>query len=424
MTILNLLARSDPPSPLRILLSEGASTSAREAITALGLRGHYVEIVDPNRHCLGRFSRFVRRVHRCPPLGSDPAGYRDFVLGLLANRRFDVLVPIHEQGYLLAKIAHLLEPLVSIALPAFESYERAISRIGFRALLSELDIPQPPSIVATSMAELRAIRDFPFVVKSEIGTASRAVWMVWNDADLVCAIDAIGAAGAFGRGVLVQELVDGPIEHAQGIFCRGRLIAMHAYRQLERGAGGGDALKESVDRPDVRDHLARIGAALAWHGALSVDYIQRPADGMPLYIDCNPRLVEPMSGLLAGIDLMDVLLRVSVRDNVSEQPSGSSGVRSRLALQALMGAGLRGATRREVLRTVWHATRARGGYIDSQEELTPVRTDWQSLLPLMATGAALMISPGYAHALAARGWGEQLLRLETMEEIRSWSVPA
>jgi hypothetical protein len=42
----------------------------------------------------------------------------------------------------------------------------------------------------------------------------------------------------------------------------------------------------------------------------------------------------------------------------------------------------------------------------------------------MATGAALMISPGYAHALAARGWGEQLLTLETMEEIRSWPMPA
>ena len=80
---------------LSILLSEGASTSAREAVTALGLRGHHIEVVDPQPFCLARFSRFVRRVHRCPPLASDPEGYRDFVLGLLASRRFDVLVPIH-----------------------------------------------------------------------------------------------------------------------------------------------------------------------------------------------------------------------------------------------------------------------------------------------------------------------------------------
>ena len=65
---------------MRILLSEGASTSAREAITALGLAGHHVEVCDPDPHCLARFSRFVRKLHRCPPLGADPQGYLAFIL--------------------------------------------------------------------------------------------------------------------------------------------------------------------------------------------------------------------------------------------------------------------------------------------------------------------------------------------------------
>ncbi len=47
-----------------ILLSEGSSLSAREAITSLGLGGHAVEVVTGNRLCLGRFSRFVHRVYR------------------------------------------------------------------------------------------------------------------------------------------------------------------------------------------------------------------------------------------------------------------------------------------------------------------------------------------------------------------------
>ena len=43
----------------KILLSEGSSLSAREAITALGLAGHRVELVTADALCLGRFSRFV-----------------------------------------------------------------------------------------------------------------------------------------------------------------------------------------------------------------------------------------------------------------------------------------------------------------------------------------------------------------------------
>ena len=95
---------SHGPKPLRVLLSEGNSTSAREAITVLGLAGHIVEVCDPSPVCLGRFSRFVSKFHRCPGLRDDPAGYLAFVEKLLAERPFDVLLPIHEQGFLFARV--------------------------------------------------------------------------------------------------------------------------------------------------------------------------------------------------------------------------------------------------------------------------------------------------------------------------------
>ena len=70
----------------------------------LGPRGHHVEVCDPDPHCLGRFSRFVRKFHRCPPLGADPQGYLAFILERISGGQFDVLLPIHEQGLLLAKV--------------------------------------------------------------------------------------------------------------------------------------------------------------------------------------------------------------------------------------------------------------------------------------------------------------------------------
>jgi hypothetical protein len=410
-----------PKAPLRILLSEGASTSAREAITALGLEGHHIEIADPSRHCLGRFSRFVRRFHRCPPLGSDPEGYRDFIVEITADGRFDVLVPIHEQGYLISTIAERLQSSVSIALPAFASYERAVSRIGFGQLLAELDLPHPRTAIVETRRDLANLREFPIVLKAEIGTASRAVWIVGSTAGLSRAVEEIDGANAFGRGVVVQDFVDGWVEHAQAVFCRGRLVAMHGFRQLLRGAGGGDALKESIFRPAVREHLAQIGAALAWHGALSLDYMCRQANDIPLYIDCNPRLVEPMSGLLAGIDLMDVLLRVSLGEDVPEQPPSRAGVRSHLTIQILLGMASRGAGRRELLREGWRAALAQGRYSGSREELTPASLDWPSTIPLLATAAALTASPALADRLAAGGWGSHLLTPGAIRRIRSWA---
>lgn len=405
---------------LSILLSEGASTSAREAITALGLRGHQIEVVDPQPFCLARFSRFVRRVHRCPPLGTDPEGYRDFVFDLLAARRFDVLVPIHEQGYLLAKVQDRIAPLAAVALPDFESYALAVSRIGFTRLLAELGIPQPATRIVTSREALRASPVFPLVLKTEIGTASRGVWIIADPSALDRALEEVDRADAFGEGIIVQEVVVGPVEHAQAVFSAGRMVAMHGFRQLLRGAGGGDASKVSIARPEVREHVARIGARLRWHGALSVDYIFRQPDGVPLYIDCNPRLVEPMSGILAGIDLMDILVRVSTCGHVPEQPVGRTGVQTHLAMQLLLGLALRGATRREILRECWHLWKGSGRTAGSREELTPIGRDWPSFVPLLFTAVALLVSPGYAQGLATKGWGGQLLTRRSMQRIRAW----
>src|ERR1700709_2340632 len=114
--------------PLRVLVSEGNSTSAREAITILGMSGHVVEVCDPSAYCLTRFSRFVRKFHRCPGLRSDPAGFFAFVEGLLAREHFDVLLPTHEQGFLFARMQQRLEGRAGFALPSFESYRTAHSK--------------------------------------------------------------------------------------------------------------------------------------------------------------------------------------------------------------------------------------------------------------------------------------------------------
>src|SRR5882757_3965552 len=120
----------DPASPLRVLVTEGSSTSAREAITILGLSGHHVEICDPSLYCMARFSRFVRKFHRCPGLRADPAGFLAFVEHLLSTHHFDVLLPTHEQGFLWARVQARFERRVGLALPSFDSYRTAHSKAG------------------------------------------------------------------------------------------------------------------------------------------------------------------------------------------------------------------------------------------------------------------------------------------------------
>ena len=405
--------------PLRVLVSEGSSTSAREAITILGLLGHHVEVCDPSPWCLSRFSRFVRKFHRCPPLRDDARGYLGFVEALLDADRFDVLLPTHEQGFLLARVMERLGARTGLALPAFDKYRIALGKASFSRLLDELQLPQPPTSIVTSESALRAVVRLPAVIKTSIGTASCGIWFVRNSRDLDAAVSELAASGAFVDEVLVQEWIAGTVEKAQSVFCRGQLRGFHAYRQVAAGLGGGEAIKESVNRPDIRAMLERIGERLAWHGALSIDYLMPDDDPTPRLIDCNPRLVEPMSAYLAGTDLVDLLLRLSRGETPAALPESRAGVRTHLAMQALLGLAARGGTRRDLLREGWRLASRSRPYADSKEEMTPAGLDWLSVVPLTMTVALLLAQPRAANKLARGGLGAHLLSRESIRQIES-----
>jgi predicted ATP-grasp superfamily ATP-dependent carboligase len=407
------------PEPLRVLLSEGSSTSAREAITILGLAGHIVEVCDPSPHCLGRFSRFVSKFHRSPGLRDDPGGYLAFIEKLLAERKFDVLLPIHEQGFLFARVQQRLAARAGLALPSFESYRTAHSKAGFSRLLDELGLPQPATRIVTAASELRDAVRFPCVVKTSIGTASRGIWFAHDETGLTRALQELDASNAFADEVLVQNFIVGTTEKAQAIFSRGKLLGFHAYKQIAAGVGGGEAIKQSVGRPRVRADAATIGERLGWHGALSFDIII-PDDGSShLFIDCNPRLVEPMSAYLAGFDLVELLLGVSLGNTPAVGSDGREGVRTHLAMQALLGCAARGGTRRDVLRECVRIVARSGPYAGSEEEMTPVRRDWIGAVPVLMTAMSLLVKPQLATTLSKRGWGAHLLGIKSIRLIES-----
>lgn len=407
----------DPENALRVLVSEGSSTSAREAITILGLAGHAIEVCDPSPWCLARFSRLVSKFHRCPGLRDDPAGYLAFIEQRLAEGKFDVLLPTHEQGFLFARAKQRIEGRAGLALPGFANYRTAHSKAGFSRLLDRLELPQPPTQVVTSAQQLREAIRFPAVVKTSVGTASRGIWFISDAFDLEGALHDLGAGDAFADEVLVQDLIAGTTEKAQSVFCRGHMIGFHAYRQVMPGVGGGEAVKQSVRRPVVRAHLEKVGQALDWHGALSADYIMPDDGGAPLLIDCNPRLVEPFNAYRAGVDLVGLLLLISLGETPAALPEGREGVLTHLAMQALLGCAARGGTRRDIARECWRLCANSGTYAGSTEELTPVEADWMSAVPLAMTAALLLVSPKSAVKLARGGFGAHLLDLASIRTI-------
>ena len=196
-------------------------------------------------------------------------------------------------------------------MPPFAALEQVQDKLSALRTLARLEVPQPRTVVVHDPSEAENWDSFPAYVKAPVGTGSTGVRRVTDAAALADAVRAFIAAGALlDGGVLVQEALTGTFVMAQCVFDAGSLVAFHANERVQEGANGSAAAKASIEASGLRAELARLGEALEWHGALSVDAIV--VDRRAYVIDVNPRLVEPGNALAAGTDMVSALLAVAM----------------------------------------------------------------------------------------------------------------
>jgi hypothetical protein len=381
----------------RVLFSEGSSLTAREFVSVLRPAGHHIEVLDPNPACICRFSRWVKRVHRCPAPGTDPLGYLDAINALLARRAFDVLLPTHEQAWLFAVAKPRLDPAAHVAVAAPEAFSRVQSKIEFARLLDDTRLPQPQWGLVESTEEL-ARWEPPYYLKAPFSTAGVGVRRVTNTGEAHDAFLALRASPGDGP-LMVQAAAQGEYAQVQALFDHGRVVAAHESIQTAVDIGPSAAGRVSVQHPFARREVAYLGNRLAWHGGLTLDYFF--GDRQHFYIECNPRTVEPANAVSSGVDLPALQIEVSLGRHPDEVPPGRAGVRTHSSPAILLGTAAYRGTRTAVLSEALQLALHRGPYRHSRERLTPFLHDVPSVIPLAVVGARVMLGPGSAQRLAS-----------------------
>jgi hypothetical protein len=403
---------------VRVLLTEGSSLTSREVVTCLGPLGYHLEVLDPDPVCLGRFSRWVRRVHRCPSAGSDPLGYLRALETVVAQRRIDVVLPTHEQAWLLAVARPLLSPGVRVAVAEAEAFERVQSKLAFAELLDQLGLPQPAWRAVASAEDLRDLA-FPFWLKSAFSTAGRGVREVLDERSRDGALRDLLSDG---HPVMAQAPAIGQYGQVQGLFDHGRMVAVHTSVQRGVGVGGSAAARLSVDHAEPREHIARLGRELQWHGGLTLDYLHEA--GAPVYLECNPRTVEPGNAGVSGVNIPELQVRLTLGEVLGAPRVGETGTRSHGTIALLMGAASRGGSRRLLMREAVNAIRRRGAFANSAEQLTPLLRDPPSLAPAVVVAARLLMTPASAPAIAAQAVTNYSVDPRTLNHVARASAVA
>lgn len=306
-------------------------------------------------------------------------------------------LPTHEQAWLLAAARRRLGDEVAVAVAEADAVARVQSKLRFAQLLDELGLPQSEWRVVSDGGDLSGL-SYPYWLKAPFSTAGRGVREVIDSATRDQAVSEL--LGDDAMPVMAQQPAVGQYGQAQGLFDAGRLVAAHTSVQSGVGMGGSAAARLSVDHSVARRHLACIGEALGWHGGLTLDYMH--VGGSPVFIECNPRTVEPGNAAASGVNIPDLQVRMTLGETVRPPArSGVAGVRTHGTVALLMGVAGRGGSRLRLLAELREAILRRGRYAGSAEQLTPVARDPLSLLPAALITSRLLWAPSYAAQIAA-----------------------
>ncbi|EXJ76498.1 uncharacterized protein A1O5_01006 [Cladophialophora psammophila CBS 110553] len=385
---------------MKVLLSDGSGLTSRQLATILGRKGYDVHVLCAAGLSLTKVTGWVKKTHLVPPFGPDPYAWLHSALGVMIREKIETVICTQEQvAVLSAEVDQIRSLGVGIAVPSFEAVSRVMDKISASHTLQQASVRQPESVVVGSTDELRSMTDLlPAFVKTPIGTASKGVRFAKTDEDLAHIGREFEHLGSFRNNgqLLIQKAVAGPLVMVEGVFSGGRLLSWHACLRAREGPSGGATKKTSLPLPVFEDDLMKLGAFLKYDAAMSIDAIL--VEGIPYYIDVNPRITEPMNALEAGVDLVDSLLSIStpsahgtrfVRPIPQSPAYGRENINTHQFVLAALKAVERG--RFLLLFEVFNALLGFGEYTDSSEELTPVSGDPLSVVFLFCFTILLLL---------------------------------
>ncbi len=234
---------------------------------------------------LGRYCR-----HRPAP-SMRGADYRQFLIDLLAEEAFDLVLPLCEP---LQRVAwDLPDPLPSRVFPRANAEQRRLldDRRAMYALATRLGVPIPRMMPIDGADGLDAVsRDFgwPLVLRGTQGLGGEQVRIVRNRSQMLEAYSALHDRSP--EPPFAQEFIAGTRTVVGALLDQGSTLRAFAQRSLETypAPTGPSIRSRSMKDATLLEHANNMFAALKWDGLALAEFMQGE-NGEFYLMEINPR---------------------------------------------------------------------------------------------------------------------------------------
>ena len=279
-----------------------------------------VIVVDPD-FCIGRFSRFVHKYYKCPPL-SDAKVFVSFLERLAIEKRLTrwVIYPTSDIAVLiLSQFRRRLSKYYLVPTPEWEITKFAYDKKLTCQLAQRVEVPIPKTFFPEDIEQLRELTfDFPVILKPTIKenffplTKQKAI-RANNEQELIRGYKYMNSI-IDASEIMIQELISGGPNNLYS-FCslfsdgtaKAKLIARRP-RQHPMEFGNATTFAHTCEVPEIEQRAVRILKDMKYYGLSEVEFMYDDKDEKFKFLEVNPRTWGWHTlGAAAGVNFSSLL---------------------------------------------------------------------------------------------------------------------
>jgi predicted ATP-grasp superfamily ATP-dependent carboligase len=316
---------------VNVLVTRASAAAIRTVVTSLTRQGLKVFCADYLPRTMAAYSRHCRGFDLYADPYYQPEGFIESLLGIIRRRRIDVLLPVYDELYVIAKYRDRFPADLVLHTPSWEQIIAVHDKYRLHQLATKLGVPSPATFCPGqdgSVEEIAARMELPVVVKPALGRGAQGISYPATPGELLARFQGPGQGD--GR-LLVQERLRGQ-NYGCGVLAQeGRVKLCHTYRVLHcfPPGGGTPTYREGVPGDEIAHYMARLVEHLGWTGIIQGGFIRSERDGKPYLLDINPRVWDSLiQAVASGLDFPYLYFRLVCGEHIPPQQDHGPGVRT------------------------------------------------------------------------------------------------
>lgn len=292
-----------------VLLLDGQAVQTLIVARMLKKSGYRISVLADGKdnygyHTSSAMERYVG------PDSHHKEEYHDYLMSLLSEHHFDVLIPMTDETAHYCSIykADIIRHS-QVLIPELDVFMRGYDKSQLMSLCGEKGYPHPQTkdLGDAQMLDAGNFETFPFpaLIKPNLTTGGRGMTLVASLDELMkvypgiyqiygaCHLQQFIEPG--GRQIKVQVMTD-----ATGKPAYSSVIWKQRYYPVN---GGSSCCNVTIDNPEIANMCGKILQDIGWVGFADFDLIENPHTGQLLVMEMNPRIPACVrSAVESGMD--------------------------------------------------------------------------------------------------------------------------